>query len=85
MDELVKEFRGIPLEAARKNIRRLEAIQEDDTNFRGPDYSITLEELTPVQLGSMTLDRLRFVLRAEPSTIEQVWDQLAPGFLRGGD
>lgn len=84
MAELIKEFRGIPRRVAEANIRALADARVAGGAFVGDDWRITLENLTPVTLGSLTLGRIRFVLRGNDAAVERVWEELAPSFLRGG-
>ena len=82
--EMVKEFRGIPRKYAEAAIATLPDAEAVDGGFAGTDWSIDLEDLPPVALGSMTFMRFRFVLRGGPATVERVWEELSPSFLRGG-
>ena len=84
MAEIEKEFRGIPRYAAEATILALPGVTKEGETFRGPDWTIVLESLPEVKLGSLTLGRLRFVLQGDQESIDRVWKALAPGFLRGG-
>ncbi len=85
MAELIKEFRGIPRHFAEANIRSLPDARFVNGAYVGDGWRITLQSLTPVTLGSLTLGRVRFVLRANTDeAVTRVWELLAPSFLRGG-
>lgn len=89
--ELTKEFRGIPRHDAEAAIRKVFPLARPvGDGFEGEDaatsgrWTITLEDLPSVSVGSLEMGRLRFVLSGGAETVERVWAALAPGFLRGG-
>jgi hypothetical protein len=83
-ETLEREFRDIPLWVAKDYIRELPESTETPEGFSGPEWSIELTELSPVQLGALSFRRMRFRLSGNQESVERVWNQIEHKFYRGG-
>lgn len=82
--EAVREFRDIPRWVAESYILELQGSTQTDAGFNGPDWEITIDELSPVPVGFLSFRRIRIAVRGAPERVHAIWRELAPKFYRGG-
>lgn len=56
----------------------------DGARFHGPGWEIELEQLSPIPVGIMTMERLEMTIHGDKETVTSLWDRLQYKFLRGG-
>ncbi len=84
MTKDAREIRGIPLWLLREYLEEIGGTANGDNRVIGPDWTATLTQMEPFQIGSLRIGQVYFELEAEPEVLARIKPLLEKKTMRAG-